>query len=92
MDTQYQADRLRIIVIIRIRYDVRVFDVYKPCCASVASSVTLILGEKVESGGRETCAARYPHIVEESGGKRNSGGGRRASFEEKDVREDCMHA
>lgn len=60
MDTQYQADRLRIIVIIRIRYDVRVFDVYKACCAIVASSVTFILGEKVESGGRETCAARYP--------------------------------
>ena len=60
MDTQYQADRLRIIVIIRIRYDVRVFDVYKACCAIVASSVTFILGEKVESGERETCAARYP--------------------------------
>lgn len=56
MDTQYQADRLRIIVIIRIRYDVRVFDVYKPCCAIVASSVTFILGEKVESGGeRDVC-------------------------------------
>lgn len=46
--------------------------------------------ESREWGGERR--VRRGILVEESGGKRNSGGGRRASFEEKDVREDCMHA
>lgn len=44
MDTQHQADRLRIIVTIRILCDV-CFDVYSACVLSLR--ITFILGEKV---------------------------------------------
>lgn len=60
---------------------------YNACVLSLR--ITFILGEKV---GNSRVGERHLRdiLVGEGGGKRNNGEGRRASLEEKDVREDCM--